>query len=57
MSHLHIQIIHGPNLNMLGTREPGHYGSQTLADIDEELIQLGDKLGVRITTFQSNHEG
>jgi len=57
MSHLHIQIIHGPNLNMLGTREPGHYGSQTLADIDEELIQLGDKLGVHITTFQSNHEG
>ncbi|MDQ7003859.1 MAG: type II 3-dehydroquinate dehydratase [Ghiorsea sp.] len=57
MSHLHIQIIHGPNLNMLGTREPGHYGSQTLADIDEDLIQLGDKLGVRITSFQSNHEG
>ncbi len=57
MSHLHIQIIHGPNLNMLGTREPGHYGSQTLTDIDEELIQLGDKLGVRVTSFQSNHEG
>lgn len=57
MSHLHVQIIHGPNLNMLGTREPGHYGSQTLADIDEELIQLGDKLGIRITSFQSNHEG
>jgi len=57
MSNLHIQIIHGPNLNMLGTREPGHYGNQTLTDIDEELIQLGDKLGVRITSFQSNHEG
>lgn len=57
MSDLHFQVIHGPNLNMLGTREPGHYGSQTLTDIDEELIALGDQLGVRITTFQSNHEG
>jgi 3-dehydroquinate dehydratase-2 len=42
---------------MLGTREPGHYGKQTLAEIDEELIALGDKLGVRITAYQSNHEG
>jgi len=57
MSNLHIQVIHGPNLNMLGTREPGHYGRQTLADIDEELIALADKLGVRITAYQSNHEG
>ncbi len=57
MSNLHIQVIHGPNLNMLGTREPGHYGNQKLADIDEELIALGDKLGVRVTSFQSNHEG
>ncbi len=57
MSNLHIQVIHGPNLNMLGTREPGHYGSQTLTDIDEQLISLGDQLGVRITCFQSNHEG
>ncbi|MDQ7002062.1 MAG: type II 3-dehydroquinate dehydratase, partial [Ghiorsea sp.] len=57
MSHLHIQVIHGPNLNMLGTREPGHYGNQTLTDIDESLIALGDKLDVRVTSFQSNHEG
>ena len=57
MSNLHIQVIHGPNLNMLGTREPGHYGNQTLADIDEQLISLGDQLDVRITCFQSNHEG
>ena len=57
MSKLHIQVIHGPNLNMLGTREPGHYGSQTLTDINEELIVLGDKLDIRITPFQSNHEG
>jgi len=57
MSNFHIQVIHGPNLNMLGTREPGHYGSQSLAEIDEELIALGDKLGVRVTSYQSNHEG
>jgi len=57
MSKMHIQVIHGPNLNMLGTREPGHYGSQTLTDINEELIALGDKLDVRVTPFQSNHEG
>ena len=57
MSQLHIQVIHGPNLNMLGTREPGHYGSQTLVDINESIIELGDELNVHITTFQSNHEG
>jgi len=57
MSDLHIQVIHGPNLNMLGTREPGHYGNQTLTDIDEELIALGDTLDIRVTSFQSNHEG
>ncbi len=57
MSQLHIQVIHGPNLNMLGTREPGHYGSQTLVDINESIIELGDELNVRVTTFQSNHEG
>ncbi len=57
MNNLHIQVIHGPNLNLLGSREPTHYGVQTLADINEELVVLGDKLGVRITSFQSNHEG
>ena len=57
MSEQHIQVIHGPNLNMLGMREPGHYGSTTLIEIDEGLIALGDTLNVRVTTFQSNHEG
>lgn len=57
MSILNIQVIHGPNLNMLGSREPGHYGKQSLADINEALIALGDKLNVHVTTFQSNHEG
>jgi 3-dehydroquinate dehydratase-2 len=54
---LRIFVIHGPNLNLLGTREPGHYGTQTLADINQQLIELGDVLGLEITTFQSNHEG
>jgi 3-dehydroquinate dehydratase-2 len=57
MSNLHIQVIHGPNLNLLGSREPTHYGNQTLADINDALVALGDELGVRITSFQSNHEG
>ncbi|MDX8383888.1 MAG: type II 3-dehydroquinate dehydratase [Ghiorsea sp.] len=57
MNEQHIQVIHGPNLNMLGMREPGHYGSQTLIEIDARLIALGDELNVRVTTFQSNHEG
>ncbi len=57
MKTLRILAIHGPNLNLLGTREPGHYGTQTLADINQQLIELGDVLGLEITSFQSNHEG
>jgi len=52
-----IQVIHGPNLNMLGKREPGIYGSNTLADINAELYESAQRLGVTIETFQSNHEG
>jgi len=57
LKRLSILALHGPNLNLLGTREPGHYGTQTLADIDQQLIELGDSLNIEITTFQSNHEG
>lgn len=57
MNPLRILVMHGPNLNLLGSREPEHYGLQSLATINEELIELGDQLGVEVVTFQSNHEG
>lgn len=57
MKSLRIQVIHGPNLNLLGTREPGHYGVATLADINQQLLSLADQLGAELTTYQSNHEG
>ena len=52
-----IVVIHGPNLNLLGTREPHIYGSTTLREIDEDLVSHGAELGVTVQTFQSNHEG
>jgi 3-dehydroquinate dehydratase-2 len=52
-----VWVIHGPNLNLLGTREPGVYGSTTLAQIDDDLVAYGRKRGVLVETFQSNHEG
>lgn len=53
----HIQVIHGPNLNMLGLREPGIYGTQTLANINERLGVEAETLGVTVDLFQSNSEG
>jgi 3-dehydroquinate dehydratase-2 len=52
-----ILVLHGPNLNLLGTREPEVYGALTLDDINKKLVELGKGLGAEITCFQSNHEG
>ncbi len=52
-----ILVIHGPNLNMLGQREPDIYGHRTLDEIDKELKALGEDLGLKVESFQSNHEG
>jgi 3-dehydroquinate dehydratase-2 len=52
-----IEVVHGPNLNLLGRREPEIYGRATLAEIDLALEGLGRELGVEVSAFQSNHEG
>jgi 3-dehydroquinate dehydratase-2 len=52
-----ILVLHGPNLNLLGQREPDVYGRQTLADINDTLKSLATDLGFVVDTVQSNHEG
>jgi 3-dehydroquinate dehydratase-2 len=52
-----ILVIHGPNLNLLGRREPEIYGRATLDEINTHLVALGAQLGLTLDTFQSNHEG
>ena len=52
-----ILVLHGPNLNLLGRREPGIYGHATLQNINENLMRLGQGLSADVTTEQSNHEG
>jgi 3-dehydroquinate dehydratase II len=54
---MHILVLHGPNLNLLGTREPALYGSKTLAELDAGLIAQGQAAGAQVQCFQSNHEG
>ena len=52
-----VLVIHGPNLNLLGQREPGIYGRQTLADLDASLVALGERLGLAVRCQQANGEG
>ena len=54
---MRIAVIHGPNLRLLGRREPEVYGTATLADIDAGLHKLGETIGTEIESFQSNSEG
>jgi 3-dehydroquinate dehydratase II len=52
-----IAVLHGPNLNLLGTREPETYGTTTLDEIDDRLRRVADEIGAEIECFQHNHEG
>ncbi len=54
---MRVAVIHGPNLRLLGRREPEVYGTETLEDVNGTLDQLAAELGVDLETFQSNHEG
>ena len=54
---MNVLVLHGPNLNLLGTREPAVYGSVTLPDIDRELTQIAKEAGSTLKSLQSNHEG
>lgn len=53
----HILVLHGPNLNLLGTREPDVYGADTLSDINQRLLAIAGHHGARCSVYQSNHEG
>jgi 3-dehydroquinate dehydratase-2 len=54
---MRVLVLHGPNLNLLGSREPAVYGATTLAEIDAALERRAAEAGVRLSSFQSNHEG
>ncbi|MBE9228416.1 type II 3-dehydroquinate dehydratase [Phormidium sp. LEGE 05292] len=57
MQQLSILVLHGPNLNLLGKREPGVYGTVTLDEINQLLEREAEALQVKVSCFQSNHEG
>jgi 3-dehydroquinate dehydratase II len=52
-----VLLLNGPNLNLLGTREPGIYGGETLKDVEEKVTTFGGTLGWEVLCYQSNHEG
>jgi 3-dehydroquinate dehydratase-2 len=52
-----VAVVHGPNLQLLGRREPEVYGTATLEDVDQALSELAGELGLEVESFQSNHEG
>lgn len=52
-----VLVLHGPNMNLLGTREPKIYGTITLNDLNQDLIRLGNKVNIEVICYQSNHEG
>jgi 3-dehydroquinate dehydratase-2 len=56
-SMIPLLVLHGPNLNLLGKREPGVYGTLDLEEINRRLVEMGAGLGLEVRTFQSNHEG